>query len=188
MTGTTFTHTDASQTLAAIDASQCVVIYSAEGRILAANPRALALCGFAREELVGRPHSVLLDPDDAAAGGIADFWERLRSGETMVGEYRRVARNGRPVMGDLRYLADNKLGDFGSPLARAQIGAALATGLLWSVLAWFVGQKAGQLVILGGIAVVDQGDLWRVAPWLFLTALVMTRRSLTNARRSATSA
>ena len=29
-----------------------------------------------------------------------------------------LARNGRPVMGDLRYLADTKLGDFGSPLAR----------------------------------------------------------------------
>ncbi|MCA0400520.1 MAG: alpha-2-macroglobulin family protein [Proteobacteria bacterium] len=37
-----------------------------------------------------------------------------------------LARNGRPVMGDLRYLADNKLGDFTSPLAKAQIGAALA--------------------------------------------------------------
>lgn len=37
-----------------------------------------------------------------------------------------LARNGRPVMGDLRYLADNKLNDFGSPLARAQIGAALS--------------------------------------------------------------
>ncbi|QEL24183.1 alpha-2-macroglobulin family protein [Bosea sp. F3-2] len=37
-----------------------------------------------------------------------------------------LARNGRPVMGDLRYLADNKLGDFATPLARAQIGAALA--------------------------------------------------------------
>jgi uncharacterized protein YfaS (alpha-2-macroglobulin family) len=37
-----------------------------------------------------------------------------------------LARNGRPVMGDLRYLADNKLADFASPLARAQIGAALA--------------------------------------------------------------
>jgi hypothetical protein len=37
-----------------------------------------------------------------------------------------LARNGRPVMGDLRYLADNKLGDFGSALSRAQIGAALA--------------------------------------------------------------
>lgn len=37
-----------------------------------------------------------------------------------------LARNGRPVMGDLRYLADNKLGDFASPLARGQIGAALS--------------------------------------------------------------
>ncbi len=37
-----------------------------------------------------------------------------------------LARNGRPVMGDLRYLADTKLGDFSSALARGQIGAALA--------------------------------------------------------------
>lgn len=37
-----------------------------------------------------------------------------------------LARNGRPVMGDLRYLADNKLSDFWSPLSKAQIGAALA--------------------------------------------------------------
>jgi uncharacterized protein YfaS (alpha-2-macroglobulin family) len=37
-----------------------------------------------------------------------------------------LARNGRPVMGDLRYLVDTKLNDFASPLARAQLAAALA--------------------------------------------------------------
>ena len=37
-----------------------------------------------------------------------------------------LARNGRPVMGDLRYLADTKLAVFGSPLARGQLAAALA--------------------------------------------------------------
>ena len=37
-----------------------------------------------------------------------------------------LARNGRPVMSDLRYLADTKLDAFSSPLARAQIAAALA--------------------------------------------------------------
>ncbi|MGL4636337.1 MAG: MG2 domain-containing protein [Beijerinckiaceae bacterium] len=37
-----------------------------------------------------------------------------------------LARNGRPVMGDLRYLADNKLRDFATPMAKGQIGAALA--------------------------------------------------------------
>ncbi len=37
-----------------------------------------------------------------------------------------LARNGRPVMGDLRYLADTKLAAFATPLARGQIAAALA--------------------------------------------------------------
>jgi uncharacterized protein YfaS (alpha-2-macroglobulin family) len=37
-----------------------------------------------------------------------------------------LARNGRPIVGDLRYLADSKITEIASPLARAQIGAALA--------------------------------------------------------------
>jgi uncharacterized protein YfaS (alpha-2-macroglobulin family) len=37
-----------------------------------------------------------------------------------------LARNGRPITGDLRYLADSKINEIASPLARAQIGAALA--------------------------------------------------------------
>ncbi len=37
-----------------------------------------------------------------------------------------LARNGRPVMSDLRYLTDTQLANFQSPMARAQLGAALA--------------------------------------------------------------
>ncbi|HSU99741.1 MAG TPA: alpha-2-macroglobulin family protein, partial [Roseiarcus sp.] len=37
-----------------------------------------------------------------------------------------LARNGRPVIGDLRYLTDAKLDAFPSPLAKAQLAAALA--------------------------------------------------------------
>src|SRR5262249_36777696 len=37
-----------------------------------------------------------------------------------------LARNGRPVIGDLRYLADTKIESFETPLARAQLGTALA--------------------------------------------------------------
>jgi alpha-2-macroglobulin len=37
-----------------------------------------------------------------------------------------LARNGQPVMEDLRYLADAEIGAFDSPLARAQIAGALA--------------------------------------------------------------
>jgi len=37
-----------------------------------------------------------------------------------------LARNGRPVMGDLRYLADQKIELFATPIARAQLAAGLA--------------------------------------------------------------
>lgn len=37
-----------------------------------------------------------------------------------------LARNGRPVMGDLRYLGDQKLDLFSTPVARAQLAAGLA--------------------------------------------------------------
>ena len=37
-----------------------------------------------------------------------------------------LARNGKASIGDLRYLADERLKDLGSPMAKAQVGAALA--------------------------------------------------------------
>ena len=37
-----------------------------------------------------------------------------------------LARNGRPIIGDLRYLGDSRINEIASPLARAQIAAALA--------------------------------------------------------------
>jgi uncharacterized protein YfaS (alpha-2-macroglobulin family) len=47
-------------------------------------------------------------------------------GEPLAYALYVLARNGRPVIGDLRYLADTKLAAFKTPLARAQIAAALA--------------------------------------------------------------
>ncbi|MDB5594101.1 MAG: alpha-2-macroglobulin [Hyphomicrobiales bacterium] len=63
---------------------------------------------------------------------------RLRNQVVNSGEVKReqgpaiayaiyvLARNGRPIMGDLRYLSDTKLASFETVLARAQLGAALA--------------------------------------------------------------
>ena len=73
------------------------------------------------------------------ASAFALALDRLRNQVVNAGEVRAeeaagtayalyvLARNGRPVMGDLRYLADNRLNAFPSPLARAQIAAALAS-------------------------------------------------------------
>ena len=48
------------------------------------------------------------------------------AGEPLAYALYVLARNGRPVIGDLRYLADAKQAVFKTPLAKAQIAAALA--------------------------------------------------------------
>jgi hypothetical protein len=48
------------------------------------------------------------------------------AGEPLAYALYVLARNGRPVVSDLRYLADTKLAVFKTPLAQAQIAAALA--------------------------------------------------------------
>ncbi|HYC24466.1 MAG TPA: alpha-2-macroglobulin, partial [Roseiarcus sp.] len=48
------------------------------------------------------------------------------AGEALAYALYVLARNGRPVLSDLRYLADTKLDIFKTPLASAQIAAALA--------------------------------------------------------------
>lgn len=49
-----------------------------------------------------------------------------KGGEDVAYGLYVLARNGRASIGDLRYFAETKLEAFGSPLARAQLGAALA--------------------------------------------------------------
>ena len=48
------------------------------------------------------------------------------AGEPLAYALYVLARNGRPIIGDLRYLSDTKLGAFKTPMAQAQIGGALA--------------------------------------------------------------
>src|SRR5262249_8113863 len=49
-----------------------------------------------------------------------------RGGEARAYALYVLARNGRAPVGELRYFVDTKLGSFATPLAQAQLGAALA--------------------------------------------------------------
>ena len=71
-----------------IDAAAAVMQYSPAGIILAANARALALCGAGEADLLGRHHADFL-PGDAVADGIsADFWAGLQDGGMRQLAYR----------------------------------------------------------------------------------------------------
>ena len=80
----------------------------------------------ARERGFAVPQTAFASALDRLRNAVANTTEVRDGGTDLAYAAYVLARNGRPVMGDLRYLADTKIGDFATPLARAQIAAALA--------------------------------------------------------------
>lgn len=70
-----------------------------------------------------RPIDGALDNIENRIAYASDFSE---GGEGIAYGLYVLARSGRASIGDLRYFADEKLGDFATPLAKAQIAAGLA--------------------------------------------------------------
>jgi alpha-2-macroglobulin len=70
-----------------------------------------------------QPFNQALDRLHNYIGYVQDFES---GGEARAYALYVLARNGRAPIGELRYYADTKLDNFGTPLAQAQLGAALA--------------------------------------------------------------
>ncbi|MCI9882235.1 alpha-2-macroglobulin family protein [Methylobacterium goesingense] len=80
----------------------------------------------ARERGFAVPQTAFANALDRLRNAVANTTEIGEGGMDIAYAAYVLARNGRPVMGDLRYLADTKLASFATPLARGQIAAALA--------------------------------------------------------------
>ncbi|MDP4002790.1 alpha-2-macroglobulin [Methylobacterium sp. NEAU K] len=80
----------------------------------------------ARERGFAVPQGAFAQALDRLRNAVANATEVRDGGADLAYAAYVLARNGRPVMGDLRYLADTKLDAFASGLARAQLAAALA--------------------------------------------------------------
>lgn len=83
--------------VAAIGRSQAVIEFDLAGTVLSANEQFLALTGYEADDVVGRHHSMFVDPDDAQSAGYREFWRRLGRGEYQSGEYKRIGKGGREV-------------------------------------------------------------------------------------------
>jgi len=73
------------------------VEFSLDGTILDANPRFLDIVGYQLEELKGQHHRLLVDPDYAQSADYRTFWETLRRGEFLAGEFCRLGKQGQEV-------------------------------------------------------------------------------------------
>ena len=83
--------------LEALDRSQAVIEFDANGTILHANANFLSAMGYTLEEIKGKHHRIFVDPEFAASNKYEKFWATLRSGEFLSEEYQRFGKGGKEV-------------------------------------------------------------------------------------------
>ncbi len=83
--------------LNAPDASQALIEFDLEGKVVTANANFLGAVGYGLDEIRGRHHSMFVDPAEREGAAYAGFWAALRRGEPQVAEYRRIGKGGREV-------------------------------------------------------------------------------------------
>ena len=88
---------DRAGQIAAIGASQGVISFDLEGRILEANPNFLSVVGYALSEIQGRHHSMFVSPEERDGAPYRAFWAALKQGTYQAAQYKRVGKGGREV-------------------------------------------------------------------------------------------
>jgi methyl-accepting chemotaxis protein len=83
--------------LAALDRSQAVIEFEPDGTIVSANANFLQLVGYTLDEIVGKHHSMFVDPQERDSEAYQRFWEMLRAGRFQQAEYRRIGKHGKEV-------------------------------------------------------------------------------------------
>lgn len=81
----------------AINETNTMIECSVDGTILSANHIFCSLTKYKESELKGQPHSILVSKEDENSEKYQQFWERLRRGEAISGEFKRVTKDGETI-------------------------------------------------------------------------------------------
>jgi methyl-accepting chemotaxis protein len=101
---------DTSAKLMALERSQGVIEFELDGTIIRANENFLGVVGYNLDEIVGKPHSLFVEPAMREGRAYAEFWQALRRGEFQAGQFKRIGKGGREVWIEASYnpLLDRK--------------------------------------------------------------------------------
>ncbi|MDE2593440.1 MAG: PAS domain S-box protein [Burkholderiales bacterium] len=83
--------------LNAIDNSFAYIEFSLAGEVLQANAKLLQLMGYRSDEIVGRHHSMFVDPTYSSTPAYKQFWFDLNAGKVQNDIFKRIAKNGNEV-------------------------------------------------------------------------------------------
>lgn len=88
----------------AVRSTMALIEFKLDGTVVEANEVFCAALGYSLEEVAGQHHRIFCAPEDASSTAYADHWRRLRAGESVSGEFRRVNRNGDAVWIQASYI------------------------------------------------------------------------------------
>ena len=83
--------------VAAVGRAQPMIEFDMDGVVLGANQNFLNASGYTLAEIRGKHHRMFVDAEQRDTPEYQAFWEKLRRGEMQAAQYKRVAKNGRPV-------------------------------------------------------------------------------------------
>ena len=89
--------------LVALDRVQAIIEFGLDGTVLSANTNFLSAVGYTLSEIVGRHHSLFVDPIERESAEYRAFWDRLRAGEFQAAQYRRFGKGGREIWIEASY-------------------------------------------------------------------------------------
>jgi methyl-accepting chemotaxis protein len=81
----------------AVGRAQPMIEFDMDGIVLGANDNFLKASGYALKEIRGQHHRMFVAAEQRDTPAYKAFWARLRRGEHQTAQYRRMAKNGRPV-------------------------------------------------------------------------------------------
>lgn len=77
--------------------SQGVIEFSLTGDIVDVNDNFLRMLAYGRDQVVGRHHSMFVDPGYRTSAAYRAFWEKLGQGTYDSGQYKRLTKDGREI-------------------------------------------------------------------------------------------
>lgn len=88
---------DFESQITAIDKSQGVIELGLDGTVLKVNQTYLNMLGYTESDLVGQNVTKVLDPVFAHGETYKALWQKLVNGGSDMGQYKRIAKDGREV-------------------------------------------------------------------------------------------
>ncbi|MGJ8687291.1 MAG: methyl-accepting chemotaxis protein, partial [Spongiibacteraceae bacterium] len=80
-----------------ISASQAVIQFEIDGKIITANDNFLNTLGYRLDEVCGQHHSLFVEPNYRASAEYKKFWQDLAQGEAQTGEFKRLGKSGEEI-------------------------------------------------------------------------------------------